>query len=29
LLWRFVRTLSLRLRESNDRLLMLTVSSKF
>ncbi len=29
LLWRFVRTLSARLRESNDRLLMLTVSSKF
>jgi CRP/FNR family cyclic AMP-dependent transcriptional regulator len=29
LLWRFVRTLSGRLRESNDRLLMLTVSSKF
>ena len=29
LLWRFVRTLSTRLRESNDRLLMLTVSSKF
>ncbi len=29
LLWRFVRTLSSRLRESNDRLLMLTVSSKF
>ncbi|MGH1342868.1 MAG: cyclic nucleotide-binding domain-containing protein [Nannocystales bacterium] len=29
LLWRFVRTLSRRLRESNDRLLMLTVSSKF
>lgn len=29
LLWRFVRTLSKRLRESNDRLLMLTVSSKF
>ncbi len=29
LLWRFVRTLSLRLRESNDRLLMLTASSKF
>ena len=29
LLWRFVRTLSNRLRESNDRLLMLTVSSKF
>jgi len=29
LLWRFVRTLSARLRDSNDRLLMLTVSSKF
>ncbi len=29
LLWRFVRTLSSRLRDSNDRLLMLTVSSKF
>ncbi len=29
LLWRFVRTLSGRLRDSNDRLLMLTVSSKF
>ena len=29
LLWRFVRTLSTRLRQSNDRLLMLTVSSKF
>jgi CRP/FNR family transcriptional regulator, cyclic AMP receptor protein len=29
LLWRFVRTMSGRLRESNDRLLMLTVSSKF
>lgn len=29
LLWRFVRTLSSRLRNSNDRLLMLTVSSKF
>jgi len=29
LLWRFVRTLSTRLRDSNDRLLMLTVSSKF
>jgi CRP/FNR family transcriptional regulator, cyclic AMP receptor protein len=29
LLWRFVRTMSSRLRESNDRLLMLTVSSKF
>ena len=29
LLWRFVRTLGGRLRESNDRLLMLTVSSKF
>ncbi len=29
LLWRFVRTLCARLRESNDRLLMLTVSSKF
>ncbi len=29
LLWRFVRTLGARLRESNDRLLMLTVSSKF
>jgi CRP/FNR family cyclic AMP-dependent transcriptional regulator len=29
LLWRFVRTLSGRLRDSNDKLLMLTVSSKF
>lgn len=29
LLWRFVRTISDRLRESNDRLMMLTVSSKF
>ncbi len=29
LLWRFVRTMSGRLRESNDRLLMLTLSSKF
>lgn len=29
LLWRFVRTLSGRLRESNDRLMMLTASSKF
>jgi CRP-like cAMP-binding protein len=29
LLWRFIRTLSGRLRESNDRLMMLTVSSKF
>jgi CRP/FNR family cyclic AMP-dependent transcriptional regulator len=29
LLWRFIRTLSSRLRDSNDRLLMLTVSSKF
>ncbi len=29
LLWRFVRTLSGRLRDSNDRLLMLSVSSKF
>ena len=29
LLWRFVRTLSTRLRDSNDRLLMLTVTSKF
>lgn len=29
LLWRFVQTLSSRLRDSNDRLLMLTVSSKF
>lgn len=29
LLWRFVRTLSGRLRESNDRLMMLTVSSRF
>ena len=29
LLWRFIRTLSGRLRESNDRLLMLTVSSRF
>jgi CRP-like cAMP-binding protein len=29
LLWRFVRTISSRLRESNDRLMMLTVSSKF
>jgi CRP-like cAMP-binding protein len=29
LLWRFVRTLSARLRDSNDKLLMLTVSSKF
>ncbi len=29
LLWRFVRTMSGRLRESNDRLLMLTISSKF
>ena len=29
LLWRFVRTLSMRLRDSNDRLLMLTVTSKF
>lgn len=29
LLWRFVRTLSSRLRDSNDKLLMLTVSSKF
>lgn len=29
LLWRFVRTMSQRLRESNDRLMMLTVSSKF
>lgn len=29
LLWRFVRTLSGRVRESNDRLLMLTMSSKF
>lgn len=29
LLWRFVRTLSTRLRDSNDRLLMLTASSKF
>lgn len=29
LLWRFVRTLSSRLRDSNDKLLMLTISSKF
>ncbi len=29
LLWRFVRTLSARLRDSNDRLMMLTASSKF
>ena len=29
LLWRFVRTLSGRLRDSNDRLMMLTMSSKF
>jgi CRP-like cAMP-binding protein len=29
LLWRFVRTLAGRLRESNDRLMMLSVSSKF
>jgi CRP-like cAMP-binding protein len=29
LLWRFVRTLSGRLRDSNDRLMMLTASSKF
>jgi hypothetical protein len=29
LLWRFVRGLSARLRDSNDRLMMLTASSKF
>lgn len=29
LLWRFVRTLAARLRDSNDRLMMLSVSSKF
>lgn len=29
LLWRFVRTLAGRLRDSNDRLMMLSVSSKF
>ncbi len=29
LLWRFVRTLASRLRDSNDRLMMLSVSSKF
>jgi CRP-like cAMP-binding protein len=29
LLWRFVRTLATRLRDSNDRLMMLSVSSKF
>lgn len=29
LLWRFVRTLGQRVRDSNDRLLMLSVSSKF
>lgn len=29
LLWRFVRTLSSRLRDSNDRLMMLTATSKF
>jgi len=29
ILWRFVRTLAGRLRESNDRLMMLSVSSKF
>jgi CRP-like cAMP-binding protein len=29
LLWRFVRTLSGRLRESNDRLMMLTATSRF
>jgi len=29
LLWRFVRTLSGRLRDSNDRLMMLTSSAKF
>ncbi len=28
-LWRFVRTLGARLRESNDRLLMLTLSARF
>ncbi len=29
LLWRFVRTLSTRLRDSNDRFMMLSVSAKF
>jgi CRP-like cAMP-binding protein len=29
LLWRFVRTLAARLRESNDRLMMLTATAKF
>jgi hypothetical protein len=29
LLWRFVRTLSGRLRDSNDRLMMLSASSRF
>lgn len=29
LLWRFVRTLASRLRDSNDRLMMLSVSSRF